>query len=66
MKRIPQLAILVVMLLSFFDTAVKAEATVIVDHPTDFWFDYSEPTQFVARTYQSGNLPSDPQLWLYT
>jgi len=66
MKRIPQLAILVVMLLSFFDTAAKAEATVIVDHPTDFWFDYSEPTHFVARTYQSGNLPSDPQLWLYT
>lgn len=66
MKRIPQLAILVVMLLSFFDTAVKAEATIIVDHPTDFWFDYSEPTHFVARTYQSGNSPSDPQLWLYT
>lgn len=66
MKRIPQLAILVVMLLSFFDTPVKAEATVIVDHPTDFWFDYSDPTHFVARTYQSGDLPSDPQLWLYT
>lgn len=66
MKRIPQLAILVVMFLSFFDIAAKAEATVIVDHPTDFWFDYSEPTQFVARTYQSGDLPSDPQLWLYT
>ena len=66
MKRIPQLAILVVMLLSFFDTSVKAEATIIVDHPTDFWFDYSEPTHFVARTYQSGDLPSDPQLWLYT
>lgn len=49
-----------------FVTPASAEATVVIDHPTDIWFDYSEPTLFVARTYQSDTFPSDPQLWLYT
>ena len=47
-------------------TPASAEATILVTQPTDFWFDYSEPTLFVARTYQSDIFPSDPQLWLYT
>lgn len=49
-----------------FVTPASAEATVVVTQPTDFWFDYSEPTLFVAITYQSDTFPSDPQLWLYT
>jgi len=49
-----------------FVTPASAEATILVTQPTDFWFDYSEPTLFVARTYQSDIFPSDPQLWLYT
>ena len=50
--------------LSLFTTA-HAEANPIVTAPTDFWFEYAEPTHFVAVTFQSGDLPSDPQLWLY-
>ena len=49
-----------------FVTPASAESTIRVTQPTDFWFDYSEPTLFVARTYQSDTFPSDPQLWLYT
>jgi len=49
-----------------FVTPASAEATILVTQPTDFWFDYSEPTLFVARTYQSDTFLSDPQLWLYT
>ncbi len=36
-----------------------------ITEPTDIWFDYTEPTQFVAQTTQSPGLNSDPQLWLY-
>lgn len=49
-----------------FVTPASAESTILVTQPTDFWFDYSEPTLFVAITYQSDTFPSDPQLWLYT
>ena len=49
-----------------FVTPASAEATILVTQPTDFWFDYPEPTLFVAITYQSDTFPSDPQLWLYT
>jgi hypothetical protein len=37
----------------------------IITQPTDIWFEYTEPTQFIAQTYQSEGYPSDPQLWLY-
>ena len=50
--------------LSLFTTA-HAEANPIGTAPTDFWFEYTEPPQFVAVTFQSSDLPSDPQLWLY-
>ena len=42
----------------------KAENPIITE-PTDIWFDYAEPTQFVAQTYMVENYPSDPMLWLY-
>ena len=37
----------------------------IITEPTDIWFEYTEPTLFVAQTYQSPGYNSDPQLWLY-
>ena len=43
----------------------RAEDRLIVSQPTDYWFTFTEETVFVATTYQSGDLPSDPQLWLY-
>ena len=50
----------------FFMSPVRADGRIVVDHPTDFWFSYNEPTQFLAQTYQSDTFPSDPQLWLYS
>lgn len=44
--------------------SVQAQNPIITE-PTDIWFDYSEPTQFVAQTYMVENYPSDPMLWLY-
>lgn len=44
----------------------RAEDRIIVTEPTDYWFNYAEETVFTATTYQSGDLPSDPQLWLYS
>lgn len=46
-------------------SSVNAENPIITQ-PTDIWFEYTEPTQFVAQTYQSEGYASDPQLWLYT
>ena len=46
-------------------SSAKAE-NIIVTQPTDFWFEYSEPTQFIAQTYMVDSHQSDPQLWLYT
>lgn len=43
----------------------RAEERLIVSAPTDYWLTFTEETVFVATTYQSGDLPSDPQLWLY-
>lgn len=42
-----------------------ADSNPIITQPTDFWFEYAEETHFIARTFQSNNLESDPQLWLY-
>jgi hypothetical protein len=49
----------------FFMSPVRAEGRIVVDKPTDFWLDFGDATQFLAQTFQSGDLPSDPQLWLY-
>ena len=46
-------------------SSAKADANPIITEPTDFWFSYSEPTQFLAQTYRSDGFESDPQLWLY-
>lgn len=37
----------------------------VITQPTDIWFEYTEPTQFIAQTYQSDGYQSDPQLWIY-
>lgn len=42
----------------------KAENTIITE-PTDFWFEYTQPTQFIAETFMVPGHNSDPQLWLY-
>lgn len=52
--------------ISFFPSfKVQASDSYIITEPTDFFFSYSEPTHFLARTYQFDTFPSDPQLWLY-
>jgi len=52
--------------ISFFPSfKVQASDSYIITEPTDFFFSYSEPTHFLARTFQSDTFPSDPQLWLY-
>jgi len=43
----------------------SADGLITVTRPTDFWVEFETTTQFLAQTYQSGDLPSDPQLWLY-
>ena len=45
--------------------SAKADTNPIITEITDFWFSYSESTQFLAQTYQSPGFESDPQLWLY-
>ena len=42
----------------------KAENPIITS-PTDYWFEYTEPTQFIAQTYMITGYNSDPMLWLY-
>ena len=51
--------------ISFLPTQAGASGREVITQPTDFFFSYLEPTQFLAQTYQSDILPSDPQLWLY-
>ena len=49
-----------------FQSSSPAKANnFIITEPTDVWFDYSEPTLFIAQTYMVDGLNSDPQLWLY-
>ena len=43
----------------------RADGRLIVTQPTDYYFTFTEQTVFQATTYQSGQMPSDPQLWLY-
>ena len=43
----------------------QADSRLVITAPTDFNFEFADTTHFYARTYQSGDLPSDPQLWLY-
>ena len=50
----------------FIHSPAHAEANPIVTRPTDFWFQYDEPTQFLAQTFMIDGYESDPQLWLYS
>jgi len=55
-----------VALLALFSSGVPAYATnPIITAPTDYWFEYEQPTQFIAQTYYIDGYNSDPQLWLY-
>ena len=36
-----------------------------ITEPTDFLFEITESGQFLAQTFQSSGVNSDPQLWLY-
>jgi len=67
MSRLGRLVIPLLPLAAFFfsSSSVRADTNPIITEPTDFWFSYSEPTQFLAETYQSPGFESDPQLWLY-
>jgi hypothetical protein len=51
--------------ISFLPTQAGASGREVITQPTDFFFSYLEPTQFLAQTYQSDTFESDPQLWLY-
>ena len=56
-------------ILAFFapmTPSASADGNIVVTEPTDFWFTFAEPTQFLAQTYQSDGFESDPQLWLYS
>ena len=50
--------------LFLFSSQAQAVNSVIVE-PTDFWFEYTGLTQFVAQTFMIDGHNSDPQLWLY-
>lgn len=65
-RRASQYAALAAFLSLFLWSGSAQADNQIITEPTDIWFEYSEPTQFNVRTYQSGNVNSDPQLWLYT
>jgi hypothetical protein len=55
-----------VALLAFFTWSFPAKAAnPIITAPTDFWFEYEQPTLFIAQTYMVEGFNSDPQLWLY-
>lgn len=48
-------------------TTVRADETssVTVTAPTDFFVEFADETEFVAETFMSPGINSDPQLWLY-
>lgn len=64
-RRASKYAVITAFLSLFLWSATVHAQNPIITEPTDIWFDYSEPTQFVAQTYMVENYPSDPMLWLY-
>ena len=52
-------------LLGFYSPSPAKAENLIITEPTDVWFDYAEPTQFIAQTYMVEGVNSDPMLWLY-
>jgi len=65
LKRASRLLLVFSPLLSLCVAGVVHAENFIITQPTDVWFDYSEPTRFVAQTYMIQNYNSDPMLWLY-
>ncbi|CAB4144600.1 hypothetical protein UFOVP1296_43 [uncultured Caudovirales phage] len=65
LKRASRLLLVFSPLLSLCVAGIVHAENFIITQPTDVWFDYSEPTQFVAQTYMVAGHNSDPMLWLY-
>lgn len=65
LKRASRLLLVFSPLLSLCVAGMVHAENFIITQPTDVWFDYSEPTQFVAQTYMVAGYNSDPMLWLY-
>ncbi len=65
LKKASRFALLGISLLVMFKGAPVQALNPVITEPTDIWFDYTEPTQFVAQTYMLEGFPSDPMLWLY-
>lgn len=51
--------------LLFLPLSTAKAVNPIVTEPTDYWFEYAEPTTFIAQTYMVSGYNSDPMLWLY-
>lgn len=65
LKRASRLLLVFSPLLSLCVAGIVHAENFIITQPTDVWFDYSEPTRFVAQTYMVAGQNSDPMLWLY-
>ena len=52
-------------MLGFQSSSPAKAENFIITEPTDVWFDYSEPTLFIAQTYMVEGYNSDPHLWFY-
>ena len=63
-SRLSRVVLLIGACVFLLASSANAENPVITQ-PTDIWFEYTEPTQFIAQTYQSDGYQSDPQLWIY-
>ena len=53
------------LILLFLPSGAAKAVNPIVTEPTDYWFEYTEPTTFIAQTYMITGYNSDPMLWLY-
>ena len=53
------------LILLFLPSSTAKAVNPIVTEPTDYWFEYAEPTTFIAQTYMITGYNSDPMLWLY-
>lgn len=52
-------------ILGFQSSSPAKAENFIITEPTDVWFEYSEPTLFIAQTYMIEGYNSDPHLWFY-
>ena len=63
-SRLSRVVLLIGACVFLLSSSASAENPIITQ-PTDIWFEYTEPTLFIAQTYQSEGHASDPQLWIY-